>query len=71
MSFSKLTAALAVATLTVAPMAAQAAPMKRATAPAAENSQLSGTALYALIAILVALGLYFALHDGKDNPVSS
>ena len=71
MSLSKTRAALAAATLFVAPIAAQAVPVERTAQPTAQENELSGTALYALVAILVALGLYFAIHDGKSNPVSS
>ncbi|GGE05559.1 hypothetical protein GCM10011515_26380 [Tsuneonella deserti] len=63
----------AAATLTVAPVAAQAASPARASAPAAGESDLrSGDAWRALIIVLIgAIGMGFLLlTDNDDAPVS-
>jgi hypothetical protein len=70
MSIRKLPVALAAATLAVAPLAAQAAPVERAAAPTAQENEIGGTVLWILIAIGVIIGAVLLLDD-KDNPVSS
>ena len=59
----------AAATLAAAPLAVQAAPLDRAAAPTAEENELGGSLLWIIVAIAVAIGLYFALDD--DNSVSA
>jgi hypothetical protein len=70
MKFRNLAAAAAALTLSAAPVVAHAAPA-RAAAPVEEASDARGGSwLLALIAaILIALGIYFAVKDNND-PVS-
>ncbi len=70
MSVRKLPIALVAATLGMAPLAAQAAPVERATAPTAEESELGGSLLWIIIAIGVVIGAILLLDD-KNDPVSS
>ena len=70
MSIRKLSAALAAATLVVAPVAAQAAPVERAAAPTAEASELGGTDLWIFGAIVLAVVLWAVLDSDNNNPIS-
>ncbi len=71
MNLSQLTLAAAATALAVAPLAAQAAPVDRATAPATEEMDLGGSdAVRALIIIIIgAIGMAFLLLT-DDEPVS-
>jgi len=69
MSMRKLPVAIAAATLAVAPLASHAAPVSRAAAPTAEESELGGTLLWIAIVIGVIIGAVLLL-DGKNDPVS-
>ena len=69
MSIRKLPAAVAAATLALAPVAVQAGPIDRAAAPTAEESELGGTLLWIAIVIGVIIGAVLLL-DGKNDPVS-
>jgi len=70
MSIRKLPVAFAAATLVLAPLAAQAAPVERAAEPTAEESELGGSVLWIIIAIAAIIGAILLLDD-KNNPVSS
>ena len=70
MTVRKLPIALVAATLAVAPLAAQAAPVERAAAPTSQESELGGSVLWILIAIGVIVGAILLLDD-KNDPVSS
>jgi hypothetical protein len=70
MSIRKLPIALAAATMAVAPLAAQAAPVERAAAPTSQKSELRGGSLLWIAAIIaVVIGGILLLDDGND-PVS-
>jgi len=69
MFIRKLPVALAAAALTVAPVAAQAAP-QRAAAPTAEASELGGIDLW-IFAVIAALVILWAVIDDDGNPVSA
>lgn len=70
MSIRKLPVALAAATLAVSPLAAQAAPVERAAAPTADESQLRGGSLLWIAAIVAIIIGGILLLDNNDNPVS-
>ena len=72
MSFHKLTLAAAATSLAALPVAAQAAPMPRASAPIADESELGGSDLVrALIIVLIgAIGMGVLLLSDDDAPVS-
>ena len=69
MTFRKLPIALAAATLTIAPIAVQAAPIERAAAPTAEESEMRGSLLWILLAIAAGVALFLVL-DKNNDPVS-
>ena len=70
MSTRTFAVAAAALSLAVAPVAAQAAPADRASAPVAESNDLAGnnSIFIALIALLLVVG--FAVGAGSDDPVS-
>ena len=70
MSIRKLPIALAAATLAIAPLAAQAAPVERAAAPTAEASQLRGGSLLWIAAIIAVIVGAILLFDDDNDPVS-
>ena len=69
MFIRKLPVALAAAALTVAPVAAQAAP-QRAAAPIAEANELGGIDLW-IFAVVAALVILWAVIDDDGNSVSA
>lgn len=69
MSFRKLPAAVAAASLALSPIAVHAAPITRATAPVAEESELRGTLLWLLLVLAAGVALFLLLDDNND-PVS-
>lgn len=70
MTLRKLPIALVAATLAVAPVVAQAATVERATAPTTQESELSRSVLWIIVAIGVIVGAILLLDD-KNDPVSS
>lgn len=74
MRVKTLTLAAAAATLALAPIAVQAAPSARASAPVASEMEMGGGS-DSLIAILAAAVLatfvYFSIEDGDDDPISA
>ena len=69
MFIRKLPAALAATVLTIAPVAAQAAPVDRAAAPTTDANELKlDLWIFAVIAAIVVL---WAVLDDEGNPVSS
>jgi hypothetical protein len=73
MHFRKLTTAAAAAMMLAVPIAAQAAPAARASAPVSQESGLEGNEwVNALIIIAIAAAgmLALILSDDNDNPVS-
>lgn len=71
MFIRKLPVALAAAALTVAPVAAQAAP-QRAAAPVAEANELRADLwIFAIIALLVILWAVLDNDDQDNDPVSA
>ncbi|MCT2559162.1 hypothetical protein N0B51_09220 [Tsuneonella sp. YG55] len=69
MRFDKIASSLAAVSLMVAPVAVQAAPADRASAPAAEESELGGTLVLIFVAI-AAIVAAILIIDGDDDPVS-
>jgi hypothetical protein len=70
MSIRKLPIALAAATLAIAPLAVQAAPVERAAAPTAEESQLRDGSLLWIAAIIAVIVGAILLFDDDNDPVS-
>lgn len=72
MNLRHLTAATSAALLAVTPLAASAAPIERASAPATEASEIAGSDIgRALIIILIAaagMGFLLLTDDEPDSP---
>ena len=64
-----IASSLVALSLVAAPVAAQAAPAARTSAPTAGESEMAGSWLWILIAIAVVVGAILLL-DGEDDPVS-
>jgi hypothetical protein len=69
MRFGRIASSLAAVSLLAAPIAAQAVPAERASAPAAEESELGGTFLLIFLAIAAVVAAIL-IFDGDDDPVS-
>ncbi len=70
MSLRVLVPALAGLSLLTVPIAAQAAPVERQSAPAAQENELMGGSFLWLILAVAAVVAAVLIFDGKDDPVS-
>lgn len=70
MKFKSLALTSAAAALAFAPVAAQAAPTQRASAPAAEASELDGTSWLLPVAAIIAIviGIILVANDDSVSP---
>jgi hypothetical protein len=68
MTLRKLPIALSAAALALSSVAVQAAPADRASAPAAEESDLGGSYLWIIAAIAIVVGIVLIADD--NNPSS-
>lgn len=70
MKVRSFASSLAAMSLLVAPVAVQAAPAERASAPSSEESELmGGSLLWIVLAVAAVIGAILIL-DGDDDPVS-
>ena len=72
MTLRKFALATAAASLAIAPVAAQAAPASRASAPTTEDSELVGSnmILLAIAAVAIVVGIILLADNGDDDAVS-
>ena len=72
MSIRSISAALTAASLAFGSVAVQAAPVERASAPSAEQSELRSSSLLWILVLLAVIGGVLVLAGGDDDkPVSS
>ncbi len=65
-----IASSLAALSLVGAPVAAQAAPADRSSAPTTEENELMGGNILRIIIAIAAVVAAVLLLDGKDNPTS-
>ena len=67
MTFRKLALATTAASLAIAPIAAQAAPADRTSAPAEEQNELAGGYILPILAVIaIAVGIILVADDGDS-----